>query len=212
MRLTIFGATGRTGRLLVEQALGNGHTVTAVARHPTRITARDPNLTVVEIPDLEDTDAVRDVLDGREAVLSAIGPRGRGDAPAAAPATRAILAALAATSTRRIVVVSAAPVGKPPDDDSTLSRRFLMPLVRAFLRPVYEDLGAMECELAASETVWTALRPAKLTNGPLTGRYRIAVGSAVAAGYTISRADLAHAMLNSLENPDTERRSVGIAY
>lgn len=212
MRLTIFGATGRTGALLLDQTLVGGHTVTVVARDSTRITASDPNLTVVEAPGLRNREALRDALGGSQAVLSAIGPRGRSDAPAAAPATRAILDALAAAGTRRIIVVSAAPVGSPPHDDGLLNRYVLMPLVGAFFRPVYEDLAAMERELAASRTVWTALRPAKLTNGPLTGRYRTALGTAVPGGYTISRADLAHAMLNSLSDPETERRAVGVAY
>jgi uncharacterized protein YbjT (DUF2867 family) len=37
MRLTIFGASGQTGRHLLTQALAAGHTVTAVVRDPTRL-------------------------------------------------------------------------------------------------------------------------------------------------------------------------------
>ena len=38
MKVTVFGATGRTGHYLVTQALERGHTVTAVARHLEAIT------------------------------------------------------------------------------------------------------------------------------------------------------------------------------
>lgn len=37
MRLAVFGATGGTGRQLVEQALAQGHEVTAVVRDPARL-------------------------------------------------------------------------------------------------------------------------------------------------------------------------------
>jgi hypothetical protein len=54
--------------------------------------------------------------------------------------------------------------------------------------------------------------PPKLVNKPLTGRYRTAVGSNIARGYSISRADVAHTMLDAAGNPATIRRPIGIAY
>jgi putative NADH-flavin reductase len=44
MRIAVIGATGRTGRQVVAQALARGHTVTAVTRHPESITVTDPCL------------------------------------------------------------------------------------------------------------------------------------------------------------------------
>ncbi|WP_374009436.1 NAD(P)-dependent oxidoreductase [Leifsonia sp. LS-T14] len=204
MRLVIFGAGGRTGAQLVAQALERGDEVTAVVRRPTGMPGG-----VAEriVPDLADTAAVREVIANGDAVLSAIGPRSRADAPAAAPATRHILAA----APRRIVVISAAPVGAPAADDSFISRRIALPIVGRVLRPVYDDLRQMEEALAASDAVWTALRPPMLTNGPATGRYRTVVGGAVPRGFTVSRADLAAAMLEALDRPDTANRPVGVA-
>jgi uncharacterized protein YbjT (DUF2867 family) len=115
-------------------------------------------------------------------------------------------------SVRRLIVISAAPVGAPPPDDGFFSKRVMMPIVGAILRPVYDDLREMEAELSASDTVWTALRPPRLTNGPLTATYRTVVGSAVARGLSISRADLAHAMLAAVDRPETECAALGVAY
>src|SRR6478735_8248482 len=197
MRIVIFGAGGRTGTQLVVQALARGDEVIAVVRRPTERV----------VPDLADTAAVRAAIREADAVLSAIGPRSRADAPVAAPATRHILAA----APRRIVVISAAPVGPPAPDDSFISRRIALPIVGRALRPVYDDLREMEEALAASDAVWTALRPPMLTNGPATGRYRTVVGGAVPRGFTVSRADLAAAMLAALDRPDTANRAVGVA-
>jgi hypothetical protein len=49
-------------------------------------------------------------------------------------------------------------------------------------------------------------------NKPLTGTYRTVVGGNVPHGYTISRADAAHAMLAALNDPVTLRKAVGVAY
>lgn len=204
MRLTIFGASGRTGAELVRQALDRGAEVTVVVRRPASF---DPRVTVRVVPDFADTAALREAIDGADAVLSAIGPRSSKDTPVAAPATRAILAAQPA----RIVVISAAPVAPPPPDDSFVSRRIAMPIVERALRPVYEDLRAMEAALAASDSAWTAFRPPRLTNGTAKGRYRTRVGASVARGFLLTRADLASAMLDSLARPETEHAAVGIA-
>ena len=204
MRVTIFGAGGRTGRLLVSRALDRGDAVTAVLRRPDGL---DPRASVRVVPDFADTDAVRAAIDESDAVLSAIGPRSRKEAPVAAPATRLLLAA----EPRRIVVISAAPVAPPPADDSVISRRIALPLIGRILRPVYDDLRAMEEELAASSAEWTAFRPPMLTNRAATGRYRTRIGGSVPRGFTVSRADLADGMLDSLGRPETVRQPVGIA-
>jgi uncharacterized protein YbjT (DUF2867 family) len=157
---------------------------------------------------LQDVGAVRAALSDADAVLSAIGPRGRKDAPVASPATRSILEAFG-TDPVRLVVISAVPVGPPAPGGGLLS--IAMPLVGAILRPVYEDLAAMEQALVQSPAAWTALRPPRLTDGPLTGRYRMVVDGPVPRGLHLSRADLAHAMLAVLDRPDAVRHPVGVA-
>jgi uncharacterized protein YbjT (DUF2867 family) len=205
MRLTIFGAGGRTGRLLVAQALERGDAVTAVLRRPAPDT--DSRVAVRVIPDFSDTAALRAEIEGADAVLSAIGPRSRKDAPVAAPATRHILAA----EPDRLVVISAAPVEPPPADDGFLSRRIALPLIGRILRPVYDDLREMEAALRASSTAWTALRPPMLTDRAASGRYRTRIGGSVPRGFTVARADLAAGMLACLGRPETIRQAVGIA-
>jgi uncharacterized protein YbjT (DUF2867 family) len=82
----------------------------------------------------------------------------------------------------------------------------------ALLRDLYADLTAMELDIRSSATDWTILRPPKLVNSPLTTTYRTAVGANVPRGYSISRADAAHAMLAALQNPATIRQPLGVAY
>jgi putative NADH-flavin reductase len=80
------------------------------------------------------------------------------------------------------------------------------------LRQRYGDLARMEDLLRESELDWTVFRPPRLTNGPLTGKYRTALGQNLRRGALISRADVAQAMLAALDQPATIRQAIGIAY
>lgn len=212
MKLTVFGATGGIGRHLVRQALDAGHRVTAVVRDPARLTvpAHD-SLTVVTVPGLTDAEALEPAVLGSDAVLSGVGPSSRKDAGIGTVATRSILGAMAATGVRRIVAVSAMPVGPPPAGEGFLGRRIAYPLITMALRPVYDDLAAMEADLRRSGMEWTVVRPPRLTDGPLSARYHTAIGANVPNSMTVSRPDVAHAMLAALGDQATVGQPVGVA-
>jgi putative NADH-flavin reductase len=76
MNLLILGATGGTGRALVEQALEQGHTVTAFARDPSKVRMTHQNLRIVK-GDILDYDSVETAIRGQDAALSAVGIRVR---------------------------------------------------------------------------------------------------------------------------------------
>lgn len=210
MKLTVFGATGGVGQEIVRQALAAGHRVTAVVRDPARLTVTGEGLEVVRA-DLTDPEVLRPALAGRDAVLSGLGARSRGDAGVAARLTRTVLRAMDAEGVRRVVVVSAAPLAPHPQDDPPADR-LLRAVLRAFLKGVYADLREMEAELMRSATDWTSVRPPRLTDGPLTGTYRSVVGGVPRAGRTLARADVAHAMLTAVTDPGTVKQAVGVAY
>src|SRR2546423_14267162 len=211
MKLTVFGATGRIGGLVIRQALDAGHKVAAVARDSSTFDLDHPGLEVVRVPGLTDPAALAPALDGADAVISGVGPRRRKDVGIASTSNRVILAALEAAGIRRFVTVTAAPVIAPPADDSWLSRRVLHPLVPALLRDIYADYARMEEDIRHSATDWTIVRPPRLTDNPLSGRYRTAIDANPPRGYTIGRADVAHAMLAVLDDPATIGRGIGVA-
>lgn len=211
MKLTVLGATGGTGQEVVRQALDAGHEVTAAVRNPARLATTHARLEVVPVPDVTDAAALRPVVAGRDAVLSALGTTNKG-AGVVAPAVRAALQAMGAVGVRRLLAVSAVPVGPVPPGESFLYRAVLHRVVSRAFREVYRDLAEMERAVEASEGVdWTVVRPPRLLDGPGTGRYRRVVGGNVRGGRTIARADLAHAMLAMVADADTFRAPVGVA-
>ena len=72
MNVVVFGATGRTGRLLVEGALARGHVVTALVRAPEKLGDLRDRVRVVR-GDVLDGGAVSDAVDGQDAALVALG-------------------------------------------------------------------------------------------------------------------------------------------
>jgi putative NADH-flavin reductase len=212
MRLTIFGASGQTGRHLVGQALAAGHTVTAVVRDPTRLPVRHQRLAVA-VADVLDPAAIGPAVAGADAVLSALGPQPpRNRSSIISAATASILDAMGATGTSRLVVISAAPVASD-DHGTTLGYRLVAgPLLRRLLGGLYADMAIMEDTIKRSGVDWTILRPPWLTDGPRTGTYRQAKDSNLRRGSRISRADLADAILASLDDPDTVTATIAIGY
>jgi putative NADH-flavin reductase len=221
MKLTIFAATGGVGRELLEQAVAAGHDVTAVVRNPNKLTREVRTVTA----DLATADpaVLESALAGSNAVLSGLGPHSNSDAGVASQGTRPIVEAMRATGVRRIVVVSAAPVatvrspGRPNPPRRDPGDGFFMRYVgnqiaKTLFGKVYDDLALMEDVLRESGLDWTAVRPPKLTDKPLTGRYRTAFGQNVRGGWSASRADVAHFMLSALDRPETIRQVIGIAY
>jgi uncharacterized protein YbjT (DUF2867 family) len=211
MKITVFGATGGIGGHLVRQALNDGHEVTAVVRDRTRLGLTHSALQVTEVSGLTDVELLLPVLSGSDAAISGVGPRGRKDGPVASSATLGILRAMEATGVRRFVAVSAVPVGPVPEGESFVNRRILLPLISAILRDVYADLAEMEEEIRRSGVEWTIVRPPRLVDEPLTGTYRTRIGGNVPRGYSISRANVAHAMLAALDNRATFGQIVGVA-
>src|SRR5262249_39202139 len=106
MRIAVFGATGATGRQVVDQALEAGHEVTALVRSPASLGVRHPRLEVVT-GDVKQPQAVEAVVRGQDAVISALGTNQRGPVSVCGDGVRAILAAMARHAVRRLVVVSA---------------------------------------------------------------------------------------------------------
>ncbi len=155
-------------------------------------------------------------------MLSGLGATSNSEAGVATQGTQAIAAAMKATGVQRIIVVSAAPIGTVPSPgrpdpprhdpgDGFIMQHLLTPLTRAAFRKHYADLAQMEDILRDSDLDWTAVRPPRLTDKPLTGTYRTARGQNLRRGAFISRADVAHYMIRAIDQPETIKQTIGIA-
>ncbi|NDL56082.1 NAD(P)-dependent oxidoreductase [Phytoactinopolyspora mesophila] len=209
MKIAVLGATGGTGRHVVQQALEQDHSVTALVRSPDKLAdLRHDRLHVVGL-DVMDPAALEQHLPGHDAVVSAIGPRESGPSTACTDSAASIVRAMGNTGVRRLVVVSAA--GPYTEGDGAFTRILVKPLLRRMLRHPFADMVRMEERIARSDVQWTVIRPPMLTDKALTGTYRMSIGKNVRRGYRIARADVAHAILRVLNDQKVIGTSVGVA-
>jgi putative NADH-flavin reductase len=206
--LLVVGAAGRTGRLIVEEALAAGHVVTAFVRRPDALGRQHDRLTVVQGDVLNAAD-VAGAIKGKGAVLSALGVKGRGPTTVFSAGMANVLAAMEAHGVRRVVAISTA--GLDPDPDVPLAMKLVSNLIVArMFRNLYRDQTQMEKVLAASDTDWTVVRATMLTDKPATGTYR--AGEKLSRPERIGRADLAAYLLACLDDPQTIHKKVMISY
>lgn len=214
MKLAIIGASGFVGAPLLEEALQRGHTVTAIVRHPEKITNTDPNLVVME-GDAQDADTVAQLVAGHDAVLSAynagwINPNLYDDF---LEGSKAIEKGTQQAGVKRLLVVGGA---------GSLEAAPGVQLVDTPQFPAEWKAGATSARdylnlLRQNTTLdWTFLSPAiMLVPGERTGTFRIGTEQPVfneKGESTISVADLAVAILNEIEQPQFIQKRFTAGY
>jgi len=210
MKVVVCGATGRTGRLLVEGALARGHDVIAFVRAPAKLGALRDRVRVVQ-GDVLDGGAVSDAVDGQDAVLVALAAGGTKAAEQVnALGTLNVIRSMQRYGVRRLVVLSAG--GTQPGRDPNLPWFFERVVKPLFLKDVLADLRRMEISVRQSELDWTLIRAAHLVDGPARGAYRTEPGYSLPGGAKIARADVAAFMLDELERRDNIAHALAIAY
>ncbi|MFD0021301.1 NAD(P)-dependent oxidoreductase [Streptomyces sp. NPDC058382] len=201
MRITVFGATGRMGQLLVRQALDAGHEVTAYARTPDKLRITHAKLAVIA-GQLDDDGAILEAVRTADAVIEGVGSE--------SAATRRIITAMNTAGVRRLVVVSTCSVPDPADRPD-LKLKALVQFVRtAAPRPWAEVRSAAEA-VRASELDWTLVRVAKLNDSQGTGDIKAGHYGLGSVGLSISRADMAAFLLGQVTDTTYLRRAPAIS-
>lgn len=212
MKLLVFGATGGTGRRIVEQALAQGHAVTALVRNPAKLDIQHANLAVAA-GDVMDPASVERVMPGHDAVLSALGAPAARSGTIRSEGTRNIVAAMENCGVRRFVCQTSLGYG---DSRQVLDRTpfsFKYIVVPLFLRKAFADHALQEEAIRQSGLEWIIVRPGNLTDGERTGVYRHGFSASDrTVKVSVSRADVADFMLKQLSDDTYLRQTPGVSY
>ncbi len=196
MRITVFGATGRTGRPLVRQALARGHEVVAFARSRDGVTIEDDALAVVE-GDAYAGEGVAAAVEGADAVVSVLGQSDEGPDDLLTVAGDEVLAAMADHGVDRFVTLVGAGI-REEGESVSLSGKVMGALLKALARDVLEDARNHVERVRATDFDWTVVRVPRLTDGEGTGDYR--AGDIDLGFESVARADVARFILDCLED------------
>lgn len=208
MKILVLGATGGTGQEIVRQAVEQGHSVTAFVRSPERLGALAHRITVRQ-GDLLNSSQLEDVIRNQHAVLSAFGPRApiaKTDEHLMRDFAAALTPAMRRAGVKRVIVESVAFLFK----DSILPPAYIFG--KLLFPGVVADASAMEDIFRGSQLDWTLVRPPRLTDGPLSGNFRVRDGHLPRLGFSASRADVACCFLRVLDDPTTIGKILGVSH
>lgn len=216
MKILVLGASRGAGLACVSAAVARGHTVTAVSCSSlSKVLPSSTEGVSVRHIDATDAPSLVSILSGHDAVLVCVGSAlpwwralfARNDTRERV--TRAVVSAAASVSSSspggidystpnttggpRLVVLSSLGAGA--------SRAALPWLLRLILARALGDHTRQEAAVQAGGVTYTILRAPQLTDAPKNGR-EVVVGDGRPPKMSVSRADVAEAMLNALEGPE----------
>ncbi len=209
MRVAIIGASRGVGRHIAEQALARGHEVTAAVRNPADVGMRHERLWVVTC-DATDRAAVGAVIEDQDVVFCALGTDSRGPTTLYSSAAQNVVAGMRQHGVRRLVFLSN--FGVLDETASDLIGSLMLVLVRRVIRHTLADHRRALETMISSDVEWIAVRPMALSDGPMTGSYRIDPDGLPRNGRSIARADVADFMLKQADDNRYLRQAPAIAY
>jgi putative NADH-flavin reductase len=210
MKITIFGATGKVGRHLVDQALERGDRVTAFVRDPSKLTTqRHERLKVVQ-GNVQNPKDVEQAVAGTDAVLSALGQTKTSSKDVLTEGIKNIVAAMNKHGVRRLVSLTGAGV-RDPKDEPKLVDRVIGSLLKLLQRDLLEDAVGAARVIQESDLDWVIVRAPVLNEGEKKGEYRVGyVGKE--SGTRLSRADLAGFMLEQTTDDTYLHQAPMVSY
>lgn len=208
MKIFIVGGTGKTGRELIKQGLERGHSITALVRNPEKIKLNNPNLKIIK-GNVLTPESFEEDLHEQDAVLSALGHK-RFIIPTRilSKGTKNIINAMNKHNVKRFICITSLGVNDSRFKLGLYYTLFTIPFILLFY---FLDKSRQERLIMNSDLDWTIIRPGQLTNGKKRTNYKhgLSVGNYILTKM-ISRASVAHFMLNQLDDDIYLKKAPGI--
>ena len=209
MKVTLFGATGKTGKYLIDEGLRRGCDITLYARSGRKF--EDARIRVLQ-GDLTDVALLRDAVHGSDAVLSALGPTSVPH-PKGLPitvATQTIISAMEQEGVHRLIAVS---TGTAPDPKDGFDWKIRFPawVIKYLMRNSYDDMLGLSKAIRASDLEWTMVRAALLKDRQASRTLNVGMYGSTEHSWTVSRSDIAAFMFDQIERPEWARKAPGIS-
>jgi putative NADH-flavin reductase len=216
MKILLFGATGRTGKIILQKALKDGHEVTAIVRDPSKLDRSNAKI-IQGTP--YDRETVMKAMNGCDVVISTLNVSRVSENPWAklrspkdtiSHSIQNALEAMKENKSKRIIVMGVLGAG---ESWSKMPFIFRLVVSSGNLKYAYKDHTRQEELLAASDIDWTVIRLPMLTNDE--GEKDIIVkklNDDTKLNRKINRESVARFILNILEDENYYKSIVAISY
>lgn len=204
MKIFLLGATGKTGSILLKMMIESGHSVTAYVRSPEKILLQSKNLNMIK-GDLLSAEDMASAMANHEVVVSCLGGNENDKSTPIKEMTDIIVRSMKMNHIGKIVSISTAGIHNEFSFITNL-------IVKAFYKHVINDHRLAAQMIMTSGLEYTLARPLTLSEGILTKKYTKTSIGVPKGGRVISRQDLAHFLLDVIENGEHKNETVGLAY
>ncbi|MEL6578364.1 MAG: SDR family oxidoreductase [Cyanobacteria bacterium J06621_12] len=209
MKLVIFGSTGSVGIQVVEQALEQGHTVTAFVRDRSKLNLQHSSLNIFA-GDVMNSDLVEQAVIGHDAAICVLGSGKKLSGNVRSQGTQHIIQALEKAGVNRFICQSTLGAG---DSWGNLNFYWKYIMFGFILRKVFADHQIQEKYVQQSNLDWTIIRPGAFIEGTRTGKYRHGFSASDrTSSLTISRPDIADFILKQLTDNTYVGKTASLSY
>jgi putative NADH-flavin reductase len=206
MKIVVFGASGKTGTLLLEEALASGHEVIAYVCRKESIKIENQNLKIA-VGQLNDKDKLKSVITGSDVCISTLGGASlTKHSYEIIEGIKNIVNAMEEENVSRFIYLSSYGAG---DSRKYMPQPFRFLIVDLLLRVPMADHNINENCIIKSKLLWTIVRPGSLTNGPKTENLKHgSENKKIRGSLSISRSNVASFILNQITNSSYINKSV----
>ncbi len=212
MKIAVFGAGGRIGSRIVDEALNRGHDVTAVVRHPQNYTKIHEHLKVAK-GDLFNAQDVETGAFNQDAVVSAYSNTNSAPVSTIAELAIPLINGLKQAHVNRLIIVGGAgSLEVAPGTQLVDTPNF--PVEYKSVSLAHRD--ALKLYQGEKELAWTYISPAAVIEpGERTGKFRTGTNQLLSDGQGksfITMEDYAVAVIDEIENPQHIRQQMTVGY
>ncbi len=216
-RIAVIGATARSGRVIIRQALDAGYDVAGLARTPSKLDFEHPNLTLVK-GDVRDVESLKAALTGDEVVICMVGfptptnpqePIGEVDLYTVMGAN--LIAAMKAKGNTKLIMASSTGVEhRVPNEATEPEGDSMSDAWRFNARFLYNDMFDMETQIRESGLDYVLLRPGFLVEEPARNDMQFTIDGGTPKQRTITYEDFAEFTLAQVGSDEYVSKTVGM--
>jgi putative NADH-flavin reductase len=202
MNVLLIGATGFSGKEVLNELLSKKHNVTVITRNKYSIDSQQENLTILE-GNVLDENLINEAVQNQNAVINCLGIGGKGNAKPnslVSDATRILVHSMERSNVKRLICMSNVGAGESINFQPWIFTKVILPYFMKWLKVIIDDKNIMEPIVMNSRLEWTILRFPNITDKTPKGKVTISFdGNDLKMN--ITNKDLASFMVVQLNNP-----------
>jgi len=209
-KIIIFGASGNTGKHIVNEAYKAGFKVTVVISN-TEISTFNKSFVTVIVGDVFQPESYENALKKNDVVISCLELKRRNPDPVYSTGITNIIQSMQKTGLTRLICLSSH-YTRFSKITAFISKICVLNIIKQLFQECYSDSLMLEKILCSSNLNWTVVCPSKLENGLKRGYYRTSINENLTKPTSLNRNDLADYIIYYMDEEKTFKSMVQISY